>query len=74
MCTHEKRCERLHIVVNISKGGPPQNPEFIKNCVFIFTCLNFSDLQGTLHLMQYTYQDFFSTAQNSFEFISSGAF
>ena len=38
---------------------------FIKNCVFILTCLNFSHLQSTLHLMQYTYQDVFSTAQNS---------
>ena len=34
--------------------------------MFIFTCLNFSHLQSTLHWMQYTYQDIFSTAQNSF--------
>ena len=39
---------------------------FIKNCVFILTCLNFSHLQSTLHLIQYTYWDFFSTAQNRF--------
>ena len=39
---------------------------FIKKCVFILTCLNFSHLQSTLHLMHYTYQDVFSTAQNSF--------
>ena len=35
---------------------------FIKNCVLILTCLNFSHL----HLMQYTYWAFFFTAQNSF--------
>ena len=35
-------------------------------CVFILTCLNFRHLQSTLHLMQYTYGDFYSTAQNSF--------
>ena len=29
-------------------------------------CLNFSQLQSTLHLMQYNYWDFFSTAQNNF--------
>ena len=46
--------------------GPPKNNLFIKNCVFILTCWNFSHLQSTLHLMQYTYQDIFSTAQNSF--------
>ena len=39
---------------------------FIKNCVFILTRLNLSHLQSTLHLMQYTYQDIFFTAQNSF--------
>ena len=36
-----------------------------KDCVFILTCLNFSHLQSTLHLMKYTYQDVFSTPQNS---------
>ena len=47
--------------------GTPSKTEFIyKNCVFILTCLNFSHLQSTLHLMQYTYQGVFSTAQNSF--------
>ena len=49
------------------EGGPPKTWNlFIKSWVFILTCLNFSHLQNTLHLMQYTYQDFFSTAQNSF--------
>ena len=31
----------------------------IKDCVFILKCLNFSHLQSTLHLMQYTYWDIF---------------
>ena len=50
------------------EGGPKKPPWdlFIKNCVFILTCLNFSHLQSALHLMQYIYQDIFSTAQNSF--------
>ena len=49
------------------KGVPPKTQNlFIKTCVFILTCLNFSHLQSTLHLMQYTYGDIFSTAQNSF--------
>ena len=39
---------------------------FIKNCVFILTCLNFSHLQNTLHLMQCTYWDMFYIAQISF--------
>ena len=43
----------------------PQNL-FIKNCVFILTRLNFSYLKSTLHLMQYTYEDVFSIAQNRF--------
>ena len=38
----------------------------MKNCIFIFTCLNVSHLQSTLHWMQYTYWDIFSTAQNVF--------
>ena len=39
---------------------------FLKKCVFTLTCLNFSQLQSILHLMQYTYWDIFSTSQNSF--------
>ena len=38
----------------------------MKSCVFIFTCLNFSHLKSTLHLMRYTSWDVFSTVQNSF--------
>ena len=42
----------------------PEKMEFIyENCVFILTCLNFSHLQSSLHLIQYTYRDVFSTAQ-----------
>ena len=46
----------------------PQNPWnlFIKNCVFILTCLNFSHLQSTLHLMQYTYQGIFFHCSKQF--------
>ena len=41
--------------------------EFIyKKCVFILTHLKFSHLQRTLHLMQCTYRDIYSTAQNRF--------
>ena len=36
---------------------------FIKNCVFILTWLNFSYLQSTLHLMQYTYETFFHCSE-----------
>ena len=54
-------------VNSIPWDGTPKIPEFmIRNCVFILTCLNFSHLQSTLHLMQYTYWDVFPTAQNSF--------
>ena len=49
------------------EGRPPHNPEFIyKNCVFILTCLNFSHLQSTLHLMQYTYRDIFFHSSEQF--------
>ena len=37
-----------------------------KNFVFILTYLNFSHLQSAFHLMQYTYWDVFSFAQNNF--------
>ena len=39
---------------------------FIKHCIFVLTCLNFSHLQSSLHLMQHTYWDTLSTAQKSF--------
>ena len=47
---------------------------FIKNCVFILTCLNFSHLQSPLHLMQYTYQDLFSLLKTVFELIDFDTF
>ena len=60
-------CIYIYIYIYIYDGGPKKHWNlFIKNCVFILACLNFSPLQSTLHLMQYTYQDVFSTAENSF--------
>ena len=56
----------FHIIGIIWGGAPQKPPEFIKNFVCILTCLSFTHLQSTLHLMQYTFQDVFSTAQNSF--------
>ena len=52
------------VKICVYEGGP-KNPEFIylKNYVFILTCLNFSHLQSTLHLMQYTSRDVFSTVR-----------
>ena len=41
-------------------GGTTKNWNlFIKNCVLILTCLNFSHLQSTLHWMRYTSRDVF---------------
>ena len=49
------------------KGVPPKTQNlFIKTCVFILTCLNFSHLQSTLHLMQYTYGDIFFHCSKQF--------
>ena len=49
--------------------GTPQKNLFIKNIVFIPTCLNFSHLQSTLHLMRYTYQDLFPLLKTVFELV-----
>ena len=57
-----------------SYEGRPPKLEFIHNCVFILTCLNFSPLQSTLHLMHYSYQGVFSTAQTVFELVIIDAF
>ena len=54
------------LVVRYEEGPIKTWNLLIKNCVFILTCFNLSHLQSALHLMQYTYQDFFPTAQNSF--------
>ena len=32
----------------------------------MLTCLNFSHIQSTLHMMQFSYQDFFSIVQKQF--------
>ena len=64
---HFKSYVSNHVKWLNTKGEPPQTWNLcIKNCAFTLTCLNFSHLQSPLHLMQYTYQDFFPTAQNSF--------
>ena len=46
----------------------------MKNYVVIRTCLNFSHLQNTLHLMQYTYQDPFPLLKRDFELVDFDAF
>ena len=49
--------------------------EFIyKKCGFILPYLNFSHLQSNLHLMQYTYWDFFPLLQTVFEHINFDVF
>ena len=53
----------------LQKGDPKKRNVFLKNCVFILTCLNPSHLQ-----MQYIYQDVFLTAQNSFELVNVDVF
>ena len=50
----------------VYEGGPPKQDYLLKNCVLSLSHLNFSHLQSTLRLMQYTYWVVFSTAQNSF--------
>ena len=51
---------------HIYKEGPKKTEFIYKKLCTILAWLNFSLLQSTRHLMQYTYQDFFSTAQNCF--------
>ena len=63
MLSKKKPISKGHI---LQEGIPKHWNLFIKNCVFILTCLNFSHLQSTLHLMQYTYRDIFPTARNSY--------
>ena len=53
-------------VHNIWGRIPKYQNLFIKNSVFILTCLNFSHLQSTLHLMQYTYRGFFPHCSKQF--------
>ena len=63
---HTITCVCVYIHTHIW-GGTPQKTRnlFIKTCVFSLICLNFSHLRSILHLMQYTYQDVFRTAENS---------
>ena len=58
----------------IYKGVPPKMEFICKKCVFTLTCLNFSHLQTTLHLMQYTYQDVFPLLRMVFELVDFDAF
>jgi len=52
-------------------GGPKKNRNFvIKNCVFIFRCYKFTLLQSTVHLMQCTSLNMFSTFRSSPETLS----
>ena len=60
-CSEEAGMGRLYK----GRSSPTKQNLFVKNCVFILTCLNYSHIQSTLHLMLYTYQDVFSTTQNS---------
>ena len=57
--------EKRQLVAAHTRGTQKWNL-FIKSCVFILTCLNFSHLRGTLHLMQYTYQDVFFHCSKQF--------
>ena len=54
--------------------GDPRKEFIDGNYVVILTCLNCGHLQSTISMMQYTYQDAFSTVQNSFELIDFDAF
>ena len=47
------------VYISNTRGTPKKWNLFFKNCVFILTCLNFSHLQITLHVMHNTYQHIF---------------
>ena len=60
--------ERQTIDFTYMSGGPQKAQNlFIKNCAFVLTCLNFTYLQSTLHLMQYTYGGFSPLLKTVFE-------
>ena len=64
-----KATSRVHRrIVACVWGGRQKIPwnMFIKNCVFILTCLNFGHLQSTLHLMQYAYRDVYFLCSEQF--------
>ena len=48
------------------EGGPLPKYGIIYKKLYILTCLNFSPLQSTHHLMQYTYWDFFPHCSKQF--------
>ena len=71
---HDDVLERL-ILGRTCMRGTQKTPEFIyKTCVFILTCLNFSHLQSTLYLMQYTYQNVSPLLRTVFELVDFDAF
>ena len=74
MCVHVQTFIYLLVYLFVQGADPPKQNVFIKNCVFILTCLNFSHLQSTLYLMQYTYRDVFSTLRTVFEITDFDAF
>ena len=57
-----------------TRGNAKKWNLFIKNCVFILTCLSFSHLQSTIDSMQYTYRDFFPLLKTVFELIDLVSF
>ena len=58
--TCSQHCYRIRIY----KERPKKQNLFIKNCLFILTCLNFSHLQSTLHLIQCTCRDIFHCSKH----------
>ena len=71
ICHYISKCDAIKQpsecdAVKTTRGDPKPQKFINKNCLFILTCFNFSHLQSTLHLMQYTYRDNSSTVQNSF--------
>ena len=67
------RVSCMHVALGMYEGDPKKQNLFIKYCVFILTSLNFSHLQSTLHFIQYTHRDIFTTAQNSVELVAFNA-
>ena len=61
-----KRTKQRTWLLRDGEGRPPQKMEFIYKKLCILMYLHFRLLQSTLHLMQNTYQDVFSTLQNGF--------
>ena len=67
ICVNGQVCVFIYVCIHIyfsalhTRGDPPKQDLFIKNCVFILTCLNFSHISSIPHSMQYTYWDIFST-------------